>query len=339
MRDIRELQYMQSLPLEQKIIMTQQRIQGWYEYFAGNCYISFSGGKDSTVLLNLARDLYPNIEAVFVDTGLEYSQIRGFVNTFDNITILRPKMRFDEVIKKYGYPIISKEVAQTIYITRKNPNSKTAQKYDIDSEYCKKYGSRFCQKKWIPLKNEQTIPISHMCCKIMKKDPAQRYSIQTGKMPITAQMAEESELRKSNWLAHGCNMFDLKYPKSNPMSFWTEQDVLRYIYENDIKICSVYGNVVCDDAQLNFDGEWVTKYHTTGCSRTGCVFCGFGAHLPEKPPRFLMLKQIDYKKYNYCFSGGEFVEGVWQPNEKGLGMQYVYETLNEIYGNDFVKYK
>ena len=64
MRDIRELQYMQSLPLEQKIIMTQQRIQGWYEYFAGNCYISFSGGKDSTVLLNLARDLYPNIEAI-----------------------------------------------------------------------------------------------------------------------------------------------------------------------------------------------------------------------------------------------------------------------------------
>lgn len=93
------------------------------------------------------------------------------------------------------------------------------------------------------------------------------------------------------------------------------------------------------DAQLNFDGEWVTKYHTTGCTRTGCVFCGFGAHLPEDPPRFLMLKQIDPKKYNYCFSGGEFIDGVWQPNKNGLGMQYVYEKLNELYGDGFVIYK
>ena len=98
-----DLQQMQSLPLSVKILMTKRRIREWYDYWDGQVYVSFSGGKDSTVLLHLAREVYPDIEAVFVNTGLEYPEIQSFVKTFDNVTILRPKMRFDEVIKKYGY--------------------------------------------------------------------------------------------------------------------------------------------------------------------------------------------------------------------------------------------
>ena len=111
---IDDLRQMQSLPLSAKILMTKNRIRDWYEYFDGQVYVSFSGGKDSTVLLHIARELYPDIEAVFVNTGLEYPEIRQFVKTFDNVTILRPKMRFDEVIRKYGYPLISKEVSKCI---------------------------------------------------------------------------------------------------------------------------------------------------------------------------------------------------------------------------------
>lgn len=342
MRDIRELQYFQSLPLAMKVQMTEQRIQGWYEYFEGKVYISFSGGKDSTVLLNIARQMYPSIEAVFVDTGLEYSQIRSFVNTFDNVTILKPKMQFAEVIKKYGYPLISKEVSKTAQsaVTAKKRGNTTPSLLKMQGKWNDPSGniSRYNQKKWMPLLDVD-FRLSSRCCDMMKKSPCKKFEMKTGKKPITAQMACESKLREDMWLHYGCNAFDNKRPVSNPMSFWTEQDVLRYIYENRINICSVYGDVVCDDAQLNFDGEWVTKYHTTGCTRTGCVFCGFGAHLPEDPPRFLMLKQIDPKKYNYCFSGGEFIDGVWQPNKNGLGMQYVYEKLNELYGNGFVIYK
>lgn len=99
-----ELAQMQSLPLKIKIQMTKRRIREWYEFWDGQVYVSFSGGKDSTVLLHMVRELYPDVEAVFVNTGLEYPEIQKFVKTFDNVTILRPKMRFDEVIKKYGYP-------------------------------------------------------------------------------------------------------------------------------------------------------------------------------------------------------------------------------------------
>ena len=109
------LKYFQSMPLEIKLGMTRNRIREWVREFGTNgVYVSFSGGKDSTVLLHIVREMYPDIEAVFVDTGLEYPEIRRFVKTFDNVTILRPKMRFDEVIRRYGYPIISKEVSYCV---------------------------------------------------------------------------------------------------------------------------------------------------------------------------------------------------------------------------------
>lgn len=121
MRDIRELKYMQSLPLERKIEMTAERIDAWYQHYDGNVAVSFSGGKDSRVLLDIARNHWrghKDIKGVFVDTGLEYPEIRQFVKTFDNVETIRPKMRFDEVIKKYGYPIISKEVSMILYYAR-----------------------------------------------------------------------------------------------------------------------------------------------------------------------------------------------------------------------------
>jgi len=74
-----ELRQIQGLPLEIKIKKTQLRLQEWFDYWGGNVYISFSGGKDSTVLLHIARSIYPNIKAVFIDTGLEYPEVRSFV--------------------------------------------------------------------------------------------------------------------------------------------------------------------------------------------------------------------------------------------------------------------
>lgn len=115
-----DLQIKQALPLDAKVMLTKRRIRDWVnEYGKDGVYVSFSGGKDSTVLLTMARELYPELKAVFVDTGLEYPEIREFVKTWDNVEWLKPRMSFKQVIDKYGYPIISKEVAECVYGAKK----------------------------------------------------------------------------------------------------------------------------------------------------------------------------------------------------------------------------
>lgn len=284
------LKLRQSMPLKDKIRFTERRIIEWVEHFGINgCYISFSGGKDSTVLLHIVREMYPEIEAVFVDTGLEYPEIRKFVKTFENVTILRPEMRFDKVLEKYGYPIVGKEVSQCVDEARKG------YKYQIvklNGERKDKDGnkSRYNYDKWNFLLNAP-FKISNKCCNVMKKKPVHKFYKDTKKAPIIATMAEESQLREQHYLQTGCNAFNNKIPTSTPIAFWTEQDILEYIDTYKIPIASVYGEVIKGD-----------KYYTTGCQRTGCMFCGFGCHLEKYPNRFQRLAETHPKQYDYIIN-------------------------------------
>lgn len=163
-----ELQQMQSLPLELKILMTKRRIKDWYDYWDGQVYVSFSGGKDSTVLLHIAREVQSDIEAVFVNTGLEYPEIRQFIQNFDNVTILRPKMRFDEVIKIYGYPMIGKEVARCIWYAKKGSKWAINQIEGLDRHGNPDFFKKSMYSKYKPLV-ETRFDISDKCCLMMKK--------------------------------------------------------------------------------------------------------------------------------------------------------------------------
>ena len=169
--------------------------------------------------------------------------------------------------------------------------------------------------------------VSDRCCKVMKKAPLHAYARETGRKPITAQMADESELRKANWIKFGCNGFEMKSPISNPMSFWTEQDILRYIKSENIPICSVYGEVVTDfEAMGEMQGQTFLfetgeePLKTTGCKRTGCMLCGFGCHMKDDT-RFLQLKETHPKMYNLLDvvknNGVTFREAIEWTNEHG----------------------
>lgn len=118
---------MQAWPLPRKIQVTQTRIIEWYIKNKGQVYVSFSGGKDSTVLLDLVRRIYPEVPGVFLDTGLEYPEIRDFVKTKENIVWLKPEMNFRKVIETYGYPVISKTVAHSVCDADGHPYAKSKQ--------------------------------------------------------------------------------------------------------------------------------------------------------------------------------------------------------------------
>ena len=279
---------LQKLPLWRKIGIAQARIAEWHNHYQGQVYIAFSGGKDSTVLLDLVRKLYPNVPAVFSNTGLEFPEIVEFVKTFDNIKIIRPKIPFNKVVEKYGYPVISKEQSAYIYEYR-NTNSLKLKELRLNGNSKGKFK---ISDKWKFLINAP-FKISDKCCDVLKKEPSESYEKETGRKPFIATLAEESSLRTSNYLRYGCNAFNSKRPTSKPLSIWTEQNILEYIDIFKLPIARVYGDLLKDN-----DG----KYYLTGEKRTGCMFCMYGCHLEKEPNKFKRLAKSHPKIYNYCIN-------------------------------------
>lgn len=267
-----QLKQRQAEPLQIKEQMTAARIKAYYEQLNGDIYVSFSGGKDSTALLHQVRRIYPNVPAVFVDTGLEYPEIRDFVKTVDNVIWLKPKMPFTQVIEKYGYPVISKETAQKIKEVRETTSEKLKSKRMNGDEK----GNGKISDKWQFLINAP-FKISDRCCHVMKKEPVKRYEKETDRGAIVGTMASDSRLREGSYLQHGCNSFEGR-PMSTPMAFWLEYDVWDYIKKYNLPYSKIYD---------------------MGYTRTGCMFCMFGLHMDESN-RFDRMKKTHPQIYNYC---------------------------------------
>ena len=322
------LMQFQALPLSYKIRMTAERIDGWYQHWAGyrsdykegdptGVYLSFSGGKDSTVLRHIIKNhciaVY-DCPSVFVDTGLEYPEIKAFASEHADV-VLHPTMSFNKVIARYGYPIIGKQQARGIRDLQNahGQNDATVNLrltgYNRKGVYCstQKLGDKWHHLKDAPFK------VSEQCCEVMKKKPIGKYAKEALRAPITATMCEESNARTRAWLQNGCNAFYAKNPTSQPMSFWTEQDVLEYLVTEKVPYCSIYGEIKQDEAG---------RYFTTGEHRTGCMFCAFGAHLETTPNRFERMRETHPKQHAYCMKSTD---------EGGLGMAAVLDYIGVKY--------
>lgn len=358
------LRQYQALPLSAKITMSQNRIREWYEHWNGDVVISFSGGKDSTVLAHLVHDLYPKVPMIFANTGLEYPEIQAFAKEMGAIFI-RPKMSFAEVITKYGYPIISKENAEVIHGARiiKNgsaPQKKWMGKPRSNGEWMNwrrkaLHGiapfdkGMYCKTKYLRLAQETDFNIGRYCCDIMKKAPLTGTYKEKGLYPYVGTLTEESKLREQAWIRNGCNAYEVVHATSQPLSFWTEQDILSYIKQYNLKICSVYGDIIDADSKLV----------CSGYSRTDFIFCGFGVQLEKGETRFQQLAKTHPRQYEYCLYGGHYIDNpdydpnapeyddfwknwnpkqIWVPSKEGLGMKHVFDACNEIYGKDFIRY-
>lgn len=297
----------QSWTLEQKIDHALGTIEAFINRMGGvdKVYVSFSGGKDSTVLFHLARRLYPDILGVFCNTGNEYPDIIRFVRQTQaegaNIQIIRPKLTPREVWAKYGFPLVSKQQSQRIHAVRYNPNTATSKKYMSDGFFA-------INKKWKYLVGEP-YETSDMCCDKLKKEPFHRFEKESGRAPILGVMASESLQRERSYINHGgCNVFSENVKNlSHPLAIWLEQDIWDYVERFDISIAEIYHK---------------------GLDRTGCFGCGFGCCRADDE-RFKTLLREYPKCYdmvmNYTNNGVTFrealrkalaVNGLYLPDEQ-----------------------
>jgi 3'-phosphoadenosine 5'-phosphosulfate sulfotransferase (PAPS reductase)/FAD synthetase len=320
------------LPYELKLRLTEKRIIDWYNHWNGDVYVSFSGGLDSTVLLHMVRKfLYDDIPAVFCDTGLEYPELVQFIRTFENVTIIKAEKSFRQVIKEYGYPIISKETAAKIRKLRHGNLSEKYRNYLMNGDERGSLGK--LADKWKML-IDAPFNTSEKCCDIMKKKPFKEYYKETGRVPYIGITQDEGFQRQRQYEKTGCNVYEANAPKSQPLGFWTKQDILRYVVENDLKVCSVYGDIVerkngfkANKLKMRLQAKYKKPIEltTTGVERTGCMWCGFGCHLEKCPNRFQQMQTTHPQLYDYCMKD-------W--DKGGLGLGNVLDYINVPYLND-----
>ncbi len=278
------LDEMRAWGLDEKIDHAQWTIANWFYYWKGRVYVSFSGGLDSTVVLDLVRTNphYANpetIPACFADTGLEFPEIRAFVRTFGGVEWVKPKMSFKRTIDHYGYPVISKRVAQYVAEVQRSRGETATKRLRLTGI---KTDGTFSELGRIPLKHQHLcaapFKIHDACCDIMKKRPLKVMSERFG-YPILGTRADEGNQRLLTYKQFGCNAFDLTAPRSTPIAIWTGQDVLKYIRRKGLAYSSIYD---------------------MGYPRTGCMFCLFGIHLEKGPNRFQRMYETHPAQWRYC---------------------------------------
>lgn len=288
-----ELKQRQSLPLNAKITFSKRRIKEFSDAFDGNIALSLSG-KDSLVVYYLIKEMCLDIDSVYCNTGLEHPDILKFNKSLD-IEIIRPKKSFIEVWNKYGVPFPSKKVSRMLW-NLQNPTDKNKAVRNLNLTGYNRKGV-YCSTHKIPEKWKKFIDcpyrFSGFCCHYLKEKPLNSWYKKENKYPIMGMLASESNAREKKYLEQGCNVYKGKV-QSNPISIWSDNDVLQFLSENHYPYSKAYGDII------NNNG----RYSTTGESRTGCMACLFGIQFEKEPNRIQRLAK--YKPAFYRFLINKF---------------------------------
>lgn len=251
-----KLRILQNLPLEFKIDRAIRAIEEAISvYGEDNLVIAYSGGWDSQIVSYIVTHIMKKkILHVFSNTTCEFPEtlerVRELSEEGVDIVVVSPDISFNQVVKQYGFPMISKNISKSIRIFNRTQSDDTAYKI-------KDYMERR-EQKWVPTLDEHC-PFSDECCEKLKKFPMRRFQKAFGyECAIVGTMASESRQRTREWLSSGCNAFNGKNPKSMPLSTWTDADKVEFTKMFNLKL---------------------NKLYEMGYKRNGCMYCGYGVHL------------------------------------------------------------
>jgi len=259
------------LTLEDRIAKIQA-INNQYNLL-DNAYISFSGGKDSTVLHYVIDLALPNnnIPRVFINTGLEYKYIAEFVKELaskDNrFVIVNQTRNIKQTLQQYGYPFKSKEHSLRVEYFNKGTNS------NYIKEYISGNGSFTCPKILLyQFKVRGQYNYSNQCCYKLKKDLAHKWQKLNHKpITITGMRNEEGGNRaRLGCLSNNGKLF-------HPLIVVDEEWENNFIKEHNIKLCKLY-------------------YPPFNFTRTGCKGCPFALDLQKNLDTLKELLPNEYKQ-------------------------------------------
>lgn len=231
-----------------------------------NAYISFSGGKDSTILSYLIDLALPNnnIPRLFLNTGIEYMAIVKYVKDLarkDNrFIVYNVGVNIKEMLEKDGYPFKSKEHSHHVGIYQKSGIHKSVSKYlklvDTDKRIT-------CPKALkYQFTEEFKIPVSDRCCINLKKTPAKHWAKANNKSITLTGMRQGEQGQR---LKSTCIVLDKdnQLTKFHPLLVIDKEFEEEFIKQNNIQLCELYY------PPYNFD-------------RTGCKGCPFALDLQEQ---------------------------------------------------------
>lgn len=239
------------------------------QYGEDKFYISFSGGKDSTVLSALVDMAIPGnkIPRVYANTGIEYDMIRKFVESKaevdDRFVIIKPKVPIKKMLEEEGYPFKSKE--HSVYVKkyqRGGLNYKSDRAYtQLEPTLSGRPIMRACPRILMyQFTDENKLKISDACCERMKEKPMETWSKENGRpYHISGIMREEDGRRKQSQ----CLAFHGGKIAFNPLVQITKDWEEWFIEKYDIEICDLY------KPPYNF-------------RRTGCKGCPFALRPQEE---------------------------------------------------------
>ena len=291
----------------------------FYHGVDGAAYVAV-GGLDSIVLYVFLRSIGINVPAVSV-SSLEDKSVQK-VHKALGVQALKPLRSKVEVIREFGWPVLSKEIAGKISLLQ-NPSEKnaTVRHAIITGETGKQGGYRTesrmqLSRKWLEkfggYENETEnvhygkpdFLVSDKCCYYLKEKPCNDYAKQTGRWPYMGLMASEGGRRQKALMVNGCNYISPTTKRSAPFATFLRDDLLRlalcmdeWYREHsclfpgepvDTIIPEIYGSI-----EVDADG----KLFTTKAQRTGCSMCGFGIHMEQRPHRFDLLYERNPKEW------------------------------------------
>ena len=298
------------MPYEAKVIHAEARASEFRDWAYQHDYdICVSvGGLDSITLYYFLMSIGIKATPVSV-SSLEDRSIQEIHKQIPGMVFITPYKSKTQVIKEFGFPVISKEKAAKIENIQK-PNSpkqtfihaimtgdmgeqgkfKHSNKIKLPEKWIKLFGGLYNDHRPDLVCQAANFKVSAECCKWMKEKPAQDWQKANRMLPYLGLMASEGGQREKGLMKNGCNYYGKSTIRSCPFAIFSRQDLLQLALYLNAPVPKIYGTI-----ERNENGE----LYTTRAQRTGCSMCGFGIHIEKRPHRFDRLREDNEKEWHY----------------------------------------